>query len=168
MPLLNLTLAIFLSPELGFLGFVMPTRRHTPFIAGLCTSCGDTFLRAFCPTRQPFRTWLNVALGDGVAMKVLRCATPLNCADGSIDAGFCGLIDGSGIRINRRRNVRGILMVGADVQAMASSASFGTGTCRGTSVPDALARWHVRSGWDRSTAHHRPAKNIRKIHNSER
>jgi hypothetical protein len=47
MPLLNLHLAIFLSPELGFLGFVMPTRRHTPFIAGLCTSCGETFLRAF-------------------------------------------------------------------------------------------------------------------------
>ena len=35
LPVLNRTLAIFLSPELGFLGFVVPTFRHTPFSSGL-------------------------------------------------------------------------------------------------------------------------------------
>ncbi len=57
-PLLNRTLATFLSPELGFFGFVVPTRRHTPFNAGLFFSAGDVALRAFCPVRQPRRTWL--------------------------------------------------------------------------------------------------------------
>jgi hypothetical protein len=34
-PVLNRTLAILRSPELGFLGFVVPTFRHTPFSSGL-------------------------------------------------------------------------------------------------------------------------------------
>ena len=57
-PLLNLTLATFLSPELGFFGFVVPTRKHTPFISGLLMSAGDTGLRAFWPTLHPRSTWL--------------------------------------------------------------------------------------------------------------
>jgi hypothetical protein len=61
MPLLNRTLATFLSPELGFLGFVVPTRRHTPFISGLNFSAGDVALLAFCPSLHPRRTWLYVA-----------------------------------------------------------------------------------------------------------
>jgi hypothetical protein len=57
-PLLNRTLATFLSPELGFLGFVTPTRKQTPFISGhfLVASCGEVGFRAFCPCRQPRRT----------------------------------------------------------------------------------------------------------------
>lgn len=47
-PVLNLTLAIFLSPELGFLGFVVPTFKHTPFNSGLFFNCGDRSFRAFC------------------------------------------------------------------------------------------------------------------------
>jgi hypothetical protein len=35
LPVLNRTLAIFLSPEFGFLGFVVPTFKHTPFSSGL-------------------------------------------------------------------------------------------------------------------------------------
>jgi hypothetical protein len=34
LPVLNRTLHVFLSPELGFLGVVTPTFRQTPFIAG--------------------------------------------------------------------------------------------------------------------------------------
>lgn len=61
-PLLNLTLAIFLSPEFGFFGFVVPTFRHTPFISGLFASAGD---RSFRRPRadRPFRsTCINVHL----------------------------------------------------------------------------------------------------------
>lgn len=59
-PLLNLTLAIFLSPELGFFGFVVPTFKHTAFNSGLPASCGDRSFRAFCAVR-PFRsTWIRV------------------------------------------------------------------------------------------------------------
>lgn len=63
LPLLKRTLATFLSPELGFLGFVTPTRIHTPFIAGQwdLASCGDVGFRARCPTLQPRMTWLYVA-----------------------------------------------------------------------------------------------------------
>ena len=73
-PLLNLTLATFLSPELGFFGFVVPTRRHTPFISGLSVlaSAGDVGFLARCPTRHPRRTWLYVAC-DGVVLEKARC-----------------------------------------------------------------------------------------------
>ena len=47
LPVLNLTLAIFRSPELGFLGFVVPTFKHTPFSSGLSFNCGDRNFRAF-------------------------------------------------------------------------------------------------------------------------
>ena len=60
---LNLTLAILRSAELGFLGFMMPTRRHTPFMQGRfpSDSAGDTGLRARFSLRQPRSTWLKVA-----------------------------------------------------------------------------------------------------------
>jgi hypothetical protein len=61
-PVLNLTLAIFLSPELGFLGLVVPTFRHTPFSSGLFLSCGDRSFRAFCAILPCLRTWINVHL----------------------------------------------------------------------------------------------------------
>lgn len=71
LPVLSLTLAIFLSPEFGFFGFVVPTFRHTPFISGRSASAGDVGLRARCATRQPRRTWLNVA-GRGVVVVKAR------------------------------------------------------------------------------------------------
>lgn len=46
-PLLSRTLATLRSPELGFLGFVVPTRRHTPFISGRFFIAGDFALLAF-------------------------------------------------------------------------------------------------------------------------
>jgi hypothetical protein len=69
LPLLNRTLATFLSPELGFFGFVVPTRRHTPFISGLFTNAGDVGFRARCSTLHPRRTWLYVAWRDGALEK---------------------------------------------------------------------------------------------------
>ena len=68
-PLLSLILAVFLSPEFGFLGFVMPTFRHTPFISGRLCRAGEAPRRAFLPRRMPFETWLKVALYDGVVEK---------------------------------------------------------------------------------------------------
>lgn len=71
LPLLNRTLATLRSPELGFFGFVTPTRRHTPFISGhlVLANCGDVGFRAFCPTLQPRMTWLYVACRDIVVEK---------------------------------------------------------------------------------------------------
>lgn len=48
-PLLSRTLAVFLSPEFGFFGLVVPTLRHTPFISGRCVlaKAGDVGFRAF-------------------------------------------------------------------------------------------------------------------------
>jgi hypothetical protein len=111
MPLLNRTLAVFLSPEFGFLGLVIPTRKHTPFIAGLLTSCGETFLRAFCPTRQPRRTWLKVASCDWVVVKVRL--EPLRAVS-KVEGVECGRNDGAGNRRRRRRNVSGISLMDVD------------------------------------------------------
>lgn len=47
-PVLNRTLAIFLSPELGFLGFVVPTFKHTPLSSGRFANWGDRSFRALC------------------------------------------------------------------------------------------------------------------------
>lgn len=66
LPELNRTLAVFRCPEFGFLGFVMPTFRHTPFRAGRPTVAGDRGRRAFCVERPLVRTWLRVALCEGV------------------------------------------------------------------------------------------------------
>jgi hypothetical protein len=70
--LLKRTLATFLSPEFGFLGFTVNTLKHTPFIDGLLVSCGDALLRAFSPVRHPRRTCMKVALCRVVEEKV-RC-----------------------------------------------------------------------------------------------
>ena len=70
LPLLNRTLAILRSPEFGFLGFVIPTRTHTPLSCGLSTMAGDVTLRALCATRQPLSTWLSVVLTRAVLEKV--------------------------------------------------------------------------------------------------
>jgi hypothetical protein len=54
-PVLNFTLAVLRSAELGFLGLVMPTLRQTPFKLGARTSwrAGETGLRARWAVRQP-------------------------------------------------------------------------------------------------------------------
>jgi hypothetical protein len=62
LPVLSLTLAIFLSPEFGFFGFVVPTFRHTPLSSGLSLNCGDRSFRAFCAIRPCRRTCINVHL----------------------------------------------------------------------------------------------------------
>lgn len=87
----------------------MPTRRQTPFIAGLWTSCGDTFRRAFWPTRQPLRTWLKVALLGGVEAKVRRGRVLKG--EGARKVVGEVMKEGGGIRRRRRRNVRGIVAV---------------------------------------------------------
>jgi hypothetical protein len=61
-PVLNRTLAIFLSPEFGFLGFVVPTFKHTPFNSGLFFNCGDRSFRAPCDILPCRRTCINVHL----------------------------------------------------------------------------------------------------------
>ena len=65
LPELNLTLANLRSAEFGFFGFMVPTRRHTPFISGRFLSAGDVPRRAFCGFRQPLRTWLRVVRRGG-------------------------------------------------------------------------------------------------------
>ena len=71
-PLLSRILATFRSPEFGFLGFTIPTRRHTPFISGRSIIAGEVGFRALCSLRQPRRTWLYVALWVGVLVKDRR------------------------------------------------------------------------------------------------
>jgi hypothetical protein len=68
-PLLNLTLAVFRCPEFGFFGFVTPTFRHTPFIAGRPTSAGDEE-RGSRFGRRPFlHNWFRVTGRAGVVEK---------------------------------------------------------------------------------------------------
>ena len=69
LPLLSLTLAVFLCPELGFLGLVMPTLRQTPFISGRPTIAGLRDRRFFWGLRQPLRTWLMVVARKRVVVK---------------------------------------------------------------------------------------------------
>lgn len=59
-PLLSLTLAVFLCPEFGFFGFVIPTFRHTPFISGRPTMAGERERRSLFTSRPLRRTWLRV------------------------------------------------------------------------------------------------------------
>ena len=70
-PELSFTRAIFLSPELGFLGRTEPTFRQTPFREGQClpARAGETAWRARLPLRQPRRTWLRVAFCAHVTEK---------------------------------------------------------------------------------------------------
>jgi hypothetical protein len=99
MPLLNRTLATFLSPELGFFGFVVPTRRHTPFISGLSLRAGDVAFRAFCPVLHPLSTWLYVARNVVLLEKARVAAVGDACARGAM-AVVRYVLDGAG---NRRR-----------------------------------------------------------------
>jgi len=70
LPVLRRTLAVFRSAELGFLGFVMPTLRHTPLSSGAraVDIAGDVCLRARCGLRHPLATWLSVASTEGVLL----------------------------------------------------------------------------------------------------
>lgn len=70
LPLLNRTLATLRSPELGFLGFTVPTRRQTPFISGRSIIAGDVGFRALCSFRHPRSTCMYVALCEGVLAKL--------------------------------------------------------------------------------------------------
>ena len=85
-PLLNLTLAVLRSPEFGFFGFVVPTRRQTPFSSGVFTKAGEVALRAFCPVRHPRRTWLYVACVLGVLEKDRRVDATVKTGLGAIKA----------------------------------------------------------------------------------
>lgn len=60
LPLVSLTLAVFLWPEFGFFGFVIPTFRHTPFISGRPTMAGERERRSLFTSRPLRRTWLRV------------------------------------------------------------------------------------------------------------
>lgn len=121
LPVLSLTLAIFLSPELGFLGLVVPTLRHTPFSSGLSFNCGDLSFRAFCAILPCRKTWINVHLwarDAGAGRKANAGA-----ADSKTVAAIEGRIDRAGSSLavaentdglmRRRRNVTG--MVGCGV-----------------------------------------------------
>jgi hypothetical protein len=117
-PVLNRTLAIFLSPELGFLGFVVPTFKHTPFSSGLFFSCGDRSFRAPCDILPWRRTCINVHLcarEAGIGRKgrlwetfwkavaaIEGCA-----ARRGVNADLVKTVG----RIRRRRNVSGIVGV---------------------------------------------------------
>nr|POE72446.1 hypothetical protein CFP56_12319 [Quercus suber] len=69
LPLLNRILATLRSPELGFFGFVVPTRRQTPFISGLLVKAGDSGLLALCSFLHPRRTCIYVACDFDVLVK---------------------------------------------------------------------------------------------------
>lgn len=58
LPVDRRTRAVLRSPELGFLGFVMPTLMHTPLSAGalIADSAGETACRARCGLRQPCKS----------------------------------------------------------------------------------------------------------------
>jgi hypothetical protein len=118
LPVLSLTLAILRSPELGFLGFVVPTFRHTPFSSGLSLSCGDRSLRAFCAILPCRRTCINVHLcarddGDGRTAKAGVLAWKAEAAiDGRIDrVGARETAERAEGRARRRNNVRGMVGV---------------------------------------------------------
>jgi hypothetical protein len=69
LPVDKRTLAVLRWPELGFLGFVMPTFRQTPFISGRPRTAGETGRRAFLAVRGEARTWLSVLRTRGVVLK---------------------------------------------------------------------------------------------------
>ena len=111
-PVLKRTLAIFLSPELGFLGFVVPTFRHTPFSSGLFASCGDRSFRARCCILPWRRTWISVHLlarvaGVGARERPAKALWSGVAAIGDRAAvrGDCAKIEG---RTRRRRNWTGM------------------------------------------------------------
>jgi len=71
LPVLNLTRAVFRSPEFGFFGLVMPTLRHTPLRDGARTSrrAGETGLRRGWGWRGWRRVWESVVRRLGVVEK---------------------------------------------------------------------------------------------------
>lgn len=113
-PVLNRTLAIFLSPELGFLGFVVPTFRHTPFSSGRFFSCGDRSFRAPCDILPCRRTCINVHLcaREAGIGRVGRDGAALRRAQGCDIRG--AVVENwrktEGLT-RRRRNVRGMAVV---------------------------------------------------------
>ena len=132
LPVLSMTLAIFLSPELGFFGFVVPTFRHTPFSSGLSLNCGDRSFRAFCAIRPCRRTCINVHLfardaGAGLIAKAgVLCWNAVAAIEGRVDrTGANGAAERTEGRARRRKNVRD--MVGAvvwlELSAMDKSSS---------------------------------------------
>lgn len=116
-PVLSLTLAIFLSPEFGFFGLVVPTFKQTPFSSGRSLSCGERSFRAFCAI-LPFRnTWINVHLcardaGIGCFTKAEEAFWKIAVAiDGRNDCfGAANGVASTEGRTSRRRNVRGIVV----------------------------------------------------------
>jgi hypothetical protein len=117
-PVLNLTLAIFLSPELGFFGFVVPTFRHTPFNSGLSLNCGDRSFRAFCAILPCLRTCIKVHLwardiGVGRSAKVaVTFWKAVAAIEGPIDRAGVKEADGkTDGRMRWRSNVRGMVDV---------------------------------------------------------
>lgn len=112
-PLLNLTLAIFLSPEFGFFGFVVPTFKHTPFSSGRPASCGDRSFRAFWAIRPCLSTWIRVHLcareaGRGWNTGVLWTMEAVNEGRSGC-AGAIALLKMTDGRTMRRRNWTGIV-----------------------------------------------------------
>jgi hypothetical protein len=110
-PVLNLTLAIFLSPELGFFGFVVPTFRHTPFSSGLSLSCGDRSFRAFCAILPCLKTCIKVHLcardeGAGRSAKVGPLVwNAVAAMEGRIDRAGAKKADGKRDGLRRRRSI---------------------------------------------------------------
>tara|TARA_R110002003_G_scaffold96_20_gene7594 strand:- start:11573 stop:12004 length:432 start_codon:yes stop_codon:yes gene_type:complete len=117
-PVLRRTLAIFLSPELGFLGFVVPTFKQTPFSSGRFFSCGDRSFRAPCDILPCRSTCINVHLcardagvglhgRNGAALRRAEAAIE-GCAVREAARGDWKSTDG---RTRRRRNVSGMIVV---------------------------------------------------------
>lgn len=89
--LLKRTLATFRSAELGFLGFMTVTLRHTAFMHGFpdVDMAGETGLRAGCACRAPRITWLKVARGAAEVAKPRR-ERGRRRGRGNIWGGGCG------------------------------------------------------------------------------
>ena len=111
LPVLNLTLAIFLSPELGFFGLVVPTFRHTPFSSGLSLNCGDRSFRAFCAILPCLKTCIKVHLcardeGAGRTAKVgFVVWNAVAAIEGRNDSAGARKVDGTRDGLSRRRRI---------------------------------------------------------------
>jgi hypothetical protein len=112
-PLLNLILAVFLSPEFGFFGFVIPVFKQTPFICARPTSAGDRERRAACEVRQPLRTWLYVAWRKGDVVKCLMREEGLvsACAAAGVRKTGWNRVVGLAIVVGRVGRVRSVRRV---------------------------------------------------------
>ena len=111
-PLLKRTLAVLRCPELGFLGFVMPTFKQTPFISGRLAAerAGETACRAFFGCRPRIRTWLSVIRKAAVDVKerVREGKKALGRTVRVVDAaGFVPTHTGSRVRARRACSAEG-------------------------------------------------------------